>query len=64
MKTITVVVAKDGSTRVETHGFHGAECQKASEFLTKALGAVADERLTSEFFQATQPTTLSTETRS
>jgi hypothetical protein len=50
LKTITVTVAKDGSTKVETRGFAGASCQSASEFLEKALGTRQTEVLTSEFY--------------
>ena len=31
---------------------HGADCLQASKFLEQALGAVAGERKTAEFFQA------------
>ena len=50
MKTITVTVAKDGSTKVETKGFSGSSCQAASEFLEKALGSRQSEKLTAEFY--------------
>ncbi len=33
MKTIELIVAADGSSRVETKGFAGSECQSASRFL-------------------------------
>ena len=49
MKTIEVVVASDGTSRVETKGFHGAECQHASRFLEAALGRQLNESLTTEF---------------
>lgn len=54
MKTITVTVAKDGSTKVETKGFTGSSCQTASEFLEKALGSRQSEKLTAEYY-AEQP---------
>ena len=54
MKTITVTVAKDGSTKVETKGFTGSSCQAASEFLEKALGARQSEKLTGEFYAQQQ----------
>ncbi len=50
-KTIDIVVAPNGQTRVETRGFAGTECQQASEFIEKALGRRADEQLTAEFHQ-------------
>lgn len=56
MKTITVTVAKDGSTKVETSGFVGSSCQAASKFLEQALGVQQSEKLTAEFYaqQSTQ----------
>lgn len=51
MKSIDVTVSPDGSTRVETHGFTGTECQQASRFLEKALGQTLKETTTAEFFQ-------------
>ena len=55
MKTIEVIVAPDGTSRVETKGFVGASCQAASAFLESALGNQTAERRTAEFYQ-TQPT--------
>ncbi|MBP62008.1 MAG: hypothetical protein CMJ62_10850 [Planctomycetaceae bacterium] len=52
MKLINVTVAPDGSTRVETTGFSGADCQEASRFLETALGRRLDETLTPEFHQS------------
>ena len=51
MKSIEVIVASDGSTRVETKGFSGAECQQASRFLETALGRRIEESLTPEFYE-------------
>jgi len=48
---IEVVVAADGSTRVETRGFLGNECRQASQFLEAALGKPTREQLTAEFYQ-------------
>jgi hypothetical protein len=54
-KTIEVIVGPDGSTRVETKGFAGAECREASRGLKAALGLRQSEQLTAEFYQqATQ----------
>lgn len=50
-KTIEIVVAPNGDTRVETKGFTGSECRDASRFVEQALGTRTDERLTSEFHQ-------------
>ena len=52
-KTIEIVVAPDGQTRVETSGFVGAECREASRLIERALGQQTDEQLTGDFY-ATQ----------
>lgn len=49
MKTIELIVSPDGSSRVETKGFAGDECQQASRFLEQALGMKQREQLTPEF---------------
>lgn len=48
---IEVVVSPKGETKIETKGFTGAECQKASRFLERALGKTVTERPTAEFHQ-------------
>ena len=50
MKFIEITIAPNGQARAETKGFAGSECQRASEFLEKALGQRSSEQLTSEFF--------------
>lgn len=50
IKTIEIVVAPNGTTRVETKGFAGGECRSASEFVEKALGKRTGEQLTGEFY--------------
>jgi len=51
-RTIEIIVAPDGQSRVETTGFAGAECREASRFIERALGRQVDETLTSEYHQA------------
>ena len=51
-KIIEVIVAPDGQTTVQTHGFAGQECRQASRFIEQALGQRTAETLTSEFYQA------------
>ena len=51
MKTIEIIVAPDGQTRVETRGFTGSECRQASQFVEQAIGRQTDERLKAEFYQ-------------
>ena len=52
---IEVIVAPDGSSKIETKGFAGATCRDASRFIEQALGQRVDEQLTAEFHQI-QPT--------
>ncbi|MEX2139959.1 MAG: DUF2997 domain-containing protein [Pirellulales bacterium] len=49
-KIIDVIVAPDGSTKIETKGFSGSECRRASRALEEALGAGKSEELTAEFY--------------
>jgi hypothetical protein len=58
MKTIEVIVASDGSARVETRGFSGPQCQEASRFLEFSLGRATQETLTSEYHEAQAAQTL------
>ena len=50
MKTIEIIVSPDGQTRLQTKGFVGPECQKASRFLRNTLGNPIAETRTSDFF--------------
>ena len=49
-KTITIIIAPDGKTKIETHGYTGSSCREASRFLEDALGTGTVERLKSEYF--------------
>ena len=49
-KTITIIVAPDGKTKLETDGFTGSSCREASRFLEDALGVGTVERLKPEYF--------------
>ena len=51
MKLIEIIVAPDGTTRVETKGFNGTECQDASRLLETSLGRRTEETLTPEFHE-------------
>ena len=52
MKTIELIVLPDGSSKVETKGFAGSQCQQGSRFLEQALGAKRQEKLTSDFYRS------------
>ena len=49
-KTITIIVAPDGQTKVETHGFDGPSCTDATKFLETALGRKTEQQFKSEYF--------------
>jgi hypothetical protein len=51
MKYIEVIVGTDGQSRVETHGFIGAECRNASAFLEATLGTTEREQTTAAFHE-------------
>ena len=61
MKTIEITVTPTGQTTVETKGFEGNSCRKASEFLERALGQRIHEQVTSAFY-ASQSETRRVET--
>ena len=50
-RVIEVVVSPKGETTLQTQGFTGADCLQASKFLEQALGLVASDRKTAEFYQ-------------
>ncbi|MGL4943769.1 MAG: DUF2997 domain-containing protein [Thermoguttaceae bacterium] len=52
MKTITLIIAPDGTTKVETNGFDGQSCKDASTFIEHALGHTTAEQFKSEYFHA------------
>ena len=43
-RIIEIIVAPDGSSRLETKGFAGSSCLVASRFLEAALGALGEAR--------------------
>ena len=49
-RTIELIVSPQGETKLETKGFAGSSCRQATQFLEQALGKVANEQLTSEFY--------------
>ena len=55
-KTIEIIIAPNGQSKVETKGFTGTECRDASRFVEQAIGPQTNEILKSEFHQtATAP---------
>jgi len=43
-------MSAEGKTTVETKGFVGAECQRATKLLEQALGQRTSEKLTNEYY--------------
>ncbi len=53
-KTIEVVVGTQGEIKIDAVGFKGADCEKATAFLEKALGQVKTRQKKPEFHQRVQ----------
>ncbi|QDV20669.1 hypothetical protein Pan153_53450 [Gimesia panareensis] len=51
-QTIEIIIAPDGQSRIESHGFTGNDCRTASRFLEQALGKSTSEQLKPEFHQS------------
>ena len=49
-KTIEIVVSANGQTTVRANGFAGGSCRDATKCLEQALGNVAADQLTPEFY--------------
>ena len=49
-RIIEVIVSPRGETTVQTKGFEGAECRKASKALEETLGITTNETKTAEFY--------------
>ena len=54
MQKIEITVAPDGTSKVETHGFVGNGCRKASAFIEQALGKTIKESLKADFFRVSE----------
>jgi hypothetical protein len=53
-RVIEVIVGPKGETSVQTKGYAGGDCLKASKFLESALGVITSDRKTAEFYVAAQ----------
>ena len=49
-RIIEVVVSPTGEATVQTKGYAGADCLRASQFLEQALGVASADRKTGEYF--------------
>jgi hypothetical protein len=54
MRVIEVTVSPTGETQIQTKGYSGGACLKASQFLQDALGVVESDRRTAEYHQSTE----------
>lgn len=52
-RVIEVIVSAKGETSVQTKGYAGADCLRASKYLEQALGVVSTDRNTGEFYLTT-----------
>jgi len=57
-KSIEIIVAPNGETKLETKGFIGSDCRTASLALEQALGLRTQESLTTEFHLSSHTTEL------
>jgi len=53
MNQVEIVISPTGEIKIDAQGFKGAECTKATEALSKALGDVAKETNKPERFTHT-----------
>ena len=53
-KEVIIDISADGELRLETTGFSGADCERATRELEQALGHVERSTRTPEFYQPTR----------
>ena len=53
-KTIEVIVGNAGEIKIDAVGFQGADCEKATAFLEKALGTVKGKQKKPEYYRQAQ----------
>jgi hypothetical protein len=47
---IEVIISPQGEATIQTTGYAGSDCLQASKFLEQALGVVANDQKTAEFY--------------
>ena len=50
-KTIEVIVNPTGEVKIDAIGFKGADCEKATAFLERALGQTESKQKKPEFYK-------------
>jgi|TARA_R100000306_G_scaffold33691_1_gene34982 hypothetical protein len=53
---IEVIIDTDGNIEVQTQGFSGPDCKKATADLERSLGKVTGDKVTSEYYRASPVT--------
>ena len=53
-REIVVIVAADGSVKVDAVGFAGPDCERATKALREALGVVTEHKRKSDYCRAPQ----------
>lgn len=53
MKTIEVIVGTSGEIKIDSIGFKGPDCEKATKFLEEAMGVVGQKIKKPEYHQRT-----------
>ena len=56
-KSIEIIVSPSGEVSIDAVGFKGADCEKATAYLEKALGVVVNKSKKPECSQRTQTKT-------
>jgi hypothetical protein len=51
-KSIEVIVNTDGTLKIEALGFAGADCEKATAFLERALGVPGTRKRKTDYYKA------------
>ena len=51
-RMITVIVSPAGGVQIDAIGFKGADCEKATAFLEKALGTTLTRKRKADYYQA------------
>ena len=50
-RMITVIVSPAGEVQIDAIGFKGADCEKATAFLEKALGITLTRKRKADYYQ-------------
>ena len=55
-RVIEVTVSPQGDVTVQTKGYAGADCVRASKFVEQALGVATADHMTAEYYAMTETT--------